>query len=75
MSNRRLSETRLAGSPLLLAGDRVVAGMIVNAWDVTDAVQWLIRDRVGVDARRLADPHVPLEETAPFDSSSSEAHG
>jgi 3-phenylpropionate/trans-cinnamate dioxygenase ferredoxin reductase subunit len=43
-----------------LAGDHVVAGMNVNVWDVTDAIQTLIRDRVSVDDRRLADPDVPL---------------
>jgi len=48
-----------------LAGDRVVAGMNVNVWDVTDAIQRLIRERVAVDDRRLADPGVPLEDLAP----------
>jgi 3-phenylpropionate/trans-cinnamate dioxygenase ferredoxin reductase component len=47
-----------------LTGDRVVAGMNVNVWDVTDAIQRLIRERVAVDDRRLADPGVPLEELA-----------
>jgi 3-phenylpropionate/trans-cinnamate dioxygenase ferredoxin reductase component len=44
-----------------LVGDRVVAGMNVNVWDVTDHIQRLIRDRVSVDDRRLADMDVPLE--------------
>jgi 3-phenylpropionate/trans-cinnamate dioxygenase ferredoxin reductase subunit len=48
-----------------LAGDRVVAGMNVNVWDVTDHIQRLIRARVAVDDRRLADPDVPLETLAP----------
>jgi 3-phenylpropionate/trans-cinnamate dioxygenase ferredoxin reductase subunit len=48
-----------------LAGDRVLAGMNVNVWDVTDPIQRLIRERVAVDDRRLADPGVPLEELAP----------
>jgi 3-phenylpropionate/trans-cinnamate dioxygenase ferredoxin reductase component len=43
---------------------RVVAGMNVNVWDVTDPVQRLIRERVAVDDRRLADPDVPLEKLA-----------
>jgi 3-phenylpropionate/trans-cinnamate dioxygenase ferredoxin reductase component len=47
-----------------LAGDRVVAGMNVNVWDVTDAIQRLIRERVPVDERRLTDVGVPLEELA-----------
>jgi 3-phenylpropionate/trans-cinnamate dioxygenase ferredoxin reductase subunit len=45
-----------------LAGDRVVAGMNVNVWDVTDPVKRLIRERVAVDDRELTDPDVPLEE-------------
>jgi 3-phenylpropionate/trans-cinnamate dioxygenase ferredoxin reductase subunit len=47
-----------------LTGDRVVAGMNVNVWDVTDTIQQLIRDRVSVDDRRLADTGVALEELA-----------
>jgi 3-phenylpropionate/trans-cinnamate dioxygenase ferredoxin reductase subunit len=45
---------------------RVVAGMNVNVWDVTDAVQQLVRDGLTsgrtVDPGRLADPAVPLAE-------------
>jgi 3-phenylpropionate/trans-cinnamate dioxygenase ferredoxin reductase component len=48
-----------------LAGDRVLAGMNVNVWDVTDTIQRLIRDRVAVDDRRLADADVPLEDLVP----------
>jgi 3-phenylpropionate/trans-cinnamate dioxygenase ferredoxin reductase component len=47
-----------------LVGDRVVAGMNVNVWDVTDPIKRLISERVTVDDRRLADPDVPLEELA-----------
>jgi 3-phenylpropionate/trans-cinnamate dioxygenase ferredoxin reductase component len=47
-----------------IAGDRVLAGMNVNVWDVTDAIQQLIRSRVPVDDRQLADPDVPLEQLA-----------
>ena len=54
-----------------LAGDRVVAAMNVNVWDVTDPIQRLIRERVGVDDRRLADPDVPLVELAPIEAGSS----
>ena len=50
-----------------LAGDRVLAGMNVGVWDVTDQIQRIIRARVAVDERRLADPGVPLEELAPPD--------
>jgi 3-phenylpropionate/trans-cinnamate dioxygenase ferredoxin reductase subunit len=47
-----------------LAGDRVRAGMNVNVWDVTDPIAELIRSGVAVDARRLADPEVPLDALA-----------
>ena len=50
-----------------IAGDMVVAGMNVNVWDVTDLIQSLIRARVRVEDRRLADPDVPLEELVPAD--------
>jgi 3-phenylpropionate/trans-cinnamate dioxygenase ferredoxin reductase subunit len=39
--------------------------MNVGVWDVTDPIQSLIRARVTVDDRRLADTDVPLEELAP----------
>jgi 3-phenylpropionate/trans-cinnamate dioxygenase ferredoxin reductase subunit len=45
-----------------LDGDRVVAGMNVNVWDVTDAIAALVRDRTPVDDGRLADPAVPLDQ-------------
>jgi 3-phenylpropionate/trans-cinnamate dioxygenase ferredoxin reductase subunit len=45
-----------------LSGDRVVAGMNVNVWDVNDPIQRLISDRAEVDGRRLADPDVPIDE-------------
>jgi 3-phenylpropionate/trans-cinnamate dioxygenase ferredoxin reductase subunit len=54
-----------------LTGDRVVAGMNVNVWDVTDAIQRLIRDRVSVDDGRLADPDVSLEDLVPADAGST----
>jgi 3-phenylpropionate/trans-cinnamate dioxygenase ferredoxin reductase component len=54
-----------------LTGDRVVAGMNVNVWDVIDPIQRLIGERVAVDDRRLADPDVPLEELAPASTGSS----
>jgi 3-phenylpropionate/trans-cinnamate dioxygenase ferredoxin reductase subunit len=47
-----------------LVGDRVVAGMNVNVWDVIDPIKRLISERVSLDDRRLADPDVPLEELA-----------
>ena len=50
-----------------LVGDRVVAGMNVNVWEVTDPIRALISSRVAVDERRLADPDVPLAELAPVE--------
>ena len=47
-----------------MVGDRVVAGMNVNVWEVTDHIRALISERVAVDDRRLADPDVPLAELA-----------
>ncbi|WP_461010244.1 NAD(P)/FAD-dependent oxidoreductase [Streptomyces capparidis] len=40
---------------------RVLAGMNVNVWDVTEPVQALIRAGVEVDPERLSDPATPLE--------------
>jgi 3-phenylpropionate/trans-cinnamate dioxygenase ferredoxin reductase component len=54
-----------------LTGDRVVAGMNVNVWDVIDPIQRLISERVAVDDRRLADSDVPLEQLAPAGTGSS----
>jgi 3-phenylpropionate/trans-cinnamate dioxygenase ferredoxin reductase component len=47
-----------------LAHGRVVAGMNVNVWDVTDPIQSLIRSRRSVDAGQLRDPDVALEVLA-----------
>jgi len=41
--------------------DRVLAGMNVNVWDVTDAIRELVRSGQPVDAAALADPAIPLE--------------
>jgi NADPH-dependent 2,4-dienoyl-CoA reductase/sulfur reductase-like enzyme len=40
---------------------RVLAGMNVNVWDVTEPIQALIRAAAPVDQERLADLRVPLE--------------
>jgi 3-phenylpropionate/trans-cinnamate dioxygenase ferredoxin reductase subunit len=45
-----------------LRDDRLVAGMNVNVWDVSDPIQELIGARATVDRARLADPDVPLAE-------------
>jgi 3-phenylpropionate/trans-cinnamate dioxygenase ferredoxin reductase component len=46
-----------------LRDDRVLAGMNVNVWDVTDSIERLIRDRAPVDVERLADAERPLVPT------------
>src|SRR5215211_2942505 len=48
-----------------LSGGRVVAGMNVNVWDVTDPIKALIQSRREVAVDRLRDTDVPLEELAP----------
>jgi 3-phenylpropionate/trans-cinnamate dioxygenase ferredoxin reductase subunit len=45
-----------------VAEGRVLAGMNVNVWDVTDDIQALIRSKATVDGKRLADPDVPLAD-------------
>ncbi|MEU1180557.1 FAD-dependent oxidoreductase [Streptomyces sp. NPDC005820] len=40
---------------------RVLAGMNVNVWDVTEPIQKLIASGAVVDTEALADPRVPLE--------------
>jgi 3-phenylpropionate/trans-cinnamate dioxygenase ferredoxin reductase subunit len=53
-----------------LVGDRVVAGMNVNVWDVTDPIKHLIRERVAIDDRRLADPDIALGDLAQVEKGS-----
>ena len=48
-----------------ISDGRVVAGMNVNVWDVTDPIQALIRSRATINRARLADPAVPLEDLVP----------
>jgi len=43
---------------------RVLAGMNVNIWDVTDAIAALVRSGDVIDATRLADPDVALEDVS-----------
>jgi len=45
-----------------MARSRVLAGMNVNIWDVNDMIQAIVRSGHTVDADRLADPEVPLEQ-------------
>ncbi len=48
-----------------LKDQRILAGMNVNVWDVTDQIQALIRSGLRVDRDRLADSGTPLNELAP----------
>jgi 3-phenylpropionate/trans-cinnamate dioxygenase ferredoxin reductase subunit len=43
-----------------LKDERLVAGMNMNVWDVSDPIRELIRSRQPLDTRALADPDVPL---------------
>jgi 3-phenylpropionate/trans-cinnamate dioxygenase ferredoxin reductase component len=47
-----------------LQDGRVLAGMNVNVWDVTDDIQALVRSGHPVDKGRLVDPDVPLADLA-----------
>jgi 3-phenylpropionate/trans-cinnamate dioxygenase ferredoxin reductase subunit len=47
-----------------LKGGRVLAGMNVNVWDVTDQIQALVRSGQPVDRDRLVDTGVSLDELA-----------
>jgi NADPH-dependent 2,4-dienoyl-CoA reductase/sulfur reductase-like enzyme len=44
--------------------DTILAAMNVNVWDVPDEVKPLIAQKVKVDPDKLANPDVPLRETA-----------
>jgi 3-phenylpropionate/trans-cinnamate dioxygenase ferredoxin reductase subunit len=44
---------------------RVKAGMNVNIWDVTDAIQALVRSDRAIEVGALEDPDVPLEAVVP----------
>jgi len=45
-----------------LSGGKVIAGMNVNVWDVTDHIQSLIRSARVVDRVGLADPTISFSE-------------
>jgi 3-phenylpropionate/trans-cinnamate dioxygenase ferredoxin reductase subunit len=45
-----------------MRGGTVLAGMNVNTWDVTDAIEALVRSAAQPDPSKLADPDVPLTE-------------
>jgi 3-phenylpropionate/trans-cinnamate dioxygenase ferredoxin reductase subunit len=45
-----------------MKGGTVLAGMNVNTWDVTDAIEALVRSGAQPDPSKLADPEVPLTD-------------
>jgi 3-phenylpropionate/trans-cinnamate dioxygenase ferredoxin reductase subunit len=45
-------------------GDRLMAGMNVNVWDVSDPIQELVRSGAPVDRARLSDPDVPIDQVS-----------
>ncbi|GAA5612640.1 NAD(P)/FAD-dependent oxidoreductase [Streptomyces platensis] len=47
------------------SGGRVLAGMNVNVWDVTDPIKALVLSGQAVDPGQLADPGVPLDTLVP----------
>jgi 3-phenylpropionate/trans-cinnamate dioxygenase ferredoxin reductase subunit len=51
-----------------IARDRVVAGMNVNTWDVSDAIARLVRSGSPVNEASLIDPDVDLATLAPGES-------
>jgi 3-phenylpropionate/trans-cinnamate dioxygenase ferredoxin reductase subunit len=55
----------VAGRELIafwLSDRRVVAGMNMNVWDVSDQIRDLVLSRQQLDPGALADPEVPLGE-------------
>jgi hypothetical protein len=57
-----------------LAGGRVLAGMNVNVWDVTDPIQALVRSGRPVEASRLADPQVCSKRSSTTDRRGQPRH-
>jgi 3-phenylpropionate/trans-cinnamate dioxygenase ferredoxin reductase subunit len=47
-----------------MKGRKVLAGMNVNIWGVTDAIESLVRSDTQVDPAILADPEVPLTDVS-----------
>jgi 3-phenylpropionate/trans-cinnamate dioxygenase ferredoxin reductase subunit len=48
-----------------IAGGKVIAGMNVNVWDVTDPIKAIIRSGLTVDLEALSNPEVSLESLVP----------
>jgi 3-phenylpropionate/trans-cinnamate dioxygenase ferredoxin reductase subunit len=45
-----------------LSGQRVLAGMNVNTWDVSKQIEAIIASGAAIDVHRLADDSIPLQE-------------
>jgi NADPH-dependent 2,4-dienoyl-CoA reductase/sulfur reductase-like enzyme len=58
----RGDRARLEFIAFWLKDARLIAGMNVNIWDVTDDIQSLIRSGRQLDQSRLADPAIPLAD-------------
>jgi 3-phenylpropionate/trans-cinnamate dioxygenase ferredoxin reductase subunit len=56
-----------------LKDERVVAGMNMNIWDVSDEIRTLIRSRQTIDRRGLSDPDVPLASMSVSEESAARA--
>jgi 3-phenylpropionate/trans-cinnamate dioxygenase ferredoxin reductase subunit len=56
-----------------LKDDRVIAGMNMNVWDVSDPIRELIRSRRPVSSGDLADPDVPLSRLIAAESTQQPA--
>lgn len=56
-----------------LKDGQVVAGMNMNVWDVAEPIRELIASRRRLDARKLADPDIPLTELLGPDDSEDHA--
>lgn len=68
LSNRVVFYGKPAGQRFIafwMSGNRVLAGMNVNVWDVIDSIRSLIESGSDVDAPLLADPGVPLDSLLP----------
>lgn len=48
-----------------LSGDRVLAGMSVNVWNVIDSVRALVESGASVADAALSDPETPLDSLLP----------
>ncbi len=55
-----------------LKDERLVAGMNMNVWDVSDPIRELISSRRALDPGKLADPDVPLSQLLEPTSSSED---